>query len=142
MNHEQIRLVQMSFEKVEPIAETAAMLFYGQLFTLDPSLRTLFHGDMKSQGQKLMAALKLVVKGLEKPETILPAVRSLGQRHVAYGVKDEHYATVGAALLWTLGQGLGEAFTHEVEEAWTTAYTLLATVMQEAAAEPSIPSKA
>jgi hemoglobin-like flavoprotein len=142
MNHEQIRLVQMSFEKVEPIAETAAMLFYGQLFTLDPSLRTLFHGDMKSQGQKLMAALKLVVKGLEKPETILPAVRSLGQRHVAYGVKDEHYATVGAALLWTLGQGLGEAFTHEVEDAWTTAYTLLATVMQEAAAEPLIPGKA
>jgi hemoglobin-like flavoprotein len=142
MNHEQIRLVQMSFEKVEPIAETAAMLFYGQLFTLDPSLRTLFHGDMKSQGQKLMAALKLVVKGLEKPETILPAVRSLGQRHVAYGVKDEHYATVGAAFLWTLGQGLGEAFTHEVEEAWTTAYTLLATVMQEAAAEPLIPGKA
>jgi hemoglobin-like flavoprotein len=139
MNHDQVTLVQSSFERVEPITEIAAELFYTRLFELDPSLRPLFHGDMKSQGQKLMTTLKLVVRGLEKPETILPAVRSLGQRHVAYGVKDEHYATVGAALLWTLGQGLGDAFTPEVENAWTTAYTLLAGVMQEAAGQVAPP---
>jgi hemoglobin-like flavoprotein len=139
MNHDQVTLVQSSFERVEPITEIAAELFYARLFELDPSLRPLFHGDMKSQGQKLMTTLKLVVRGLERPETILPAVRSLGQRHVAYGVKDEHYATVGAALLWTLGQGLGDAFTPEVENAWTTAYTLLAGVMQEAAGQVAPP---
>jgi hemoglobin-like flavoprotein len=139
MNLEQIRLVQMSFEQVEPIAETAAALFYQRLFELDPALRSLFRGDMKSQGAKLMTSLKLVVKGLEQPERILPAVRSLGQRHVSYGVQNSHYETVGAALLWTLGEGLGDAFTPEVEEAWTAAYALLANVMQEAAAEVNVP---
>jgi hemoglobin-like flavoprotein len=142
MNHEQVTLVQKSFAQVEPIAETAAELFYGRLFELDPTLRPLFRGDMKSQGAKLMAAIKLVVKGLEQPATILPAVRSLGQRHVAYGVQNSHYETVGAALLWTLGQGLGDAFTLEVEEAWAAAYTLLASVMQEAAAEVTAPAAA
>jgi hemoglobin-like flavoprotein len=135
MNAQQIELVNRSYELVDPIAETAAALFYGRLFELDPSLRPLFRGDLKAQGKKLMAAIKMVVMGLEKPETILPAARSLGQRHTGYGVQNSHYATVGAALLWTLEQGLADAFTADVKEAWTAAYTLLATVMQEAAEE-------
>jgi len=75
------------------------------------------------------------VSGLERLEKLLPAVQALGRRHAGYGVKDEHYATVAAALLWTLEQGLGDGFTPEVREAWTTAYLALAGVMQQAAAE-------
>ncbi len=135
MTIEQIDLVQNSFKLVEPIADDAAALFYDRLFTLDPSVRPLFKHDMKEQGRKLMQTLSVVVKGLKRLDTILPAVQDLGRRHVDYGVKDEHYDTVGAALLWTLGQGLGESFTPEVEEAWTTAYGLLAGAMKEAAAE-------
>jgi hemoglobin-like flavoprotein len=101
-------------------------------------LRPLFHGDLEAQGKKLMASIKLVVTGLEKPETILPAVRGLGQRHKGYGVQNLHYATVGAALLWTLEQGLGDAFSAEVKDAWTAAYSLVASVMQEAAAEAAV----
>jgi hemoglobin-like flavoprotein len=142
MNTQQIKLVQDTFDQVEPIAADAAALFYSRLFELDPSLRPLFKTELKAQGAKLMASLKLVVRGLDRPETILPAARMLGQRHVSYGVTNEHYATVGAALLWTLEQGLGEAFTAEVNEAWTAAYTLLASIMQEAAAEVSNPAGA
>jgi hemoglobin-like flavoprotein len=132
MNQTQIQSVQDSFEQVKPISDTAATLFYGRLFELDPSLRPYFKGDISEQKNKLMTALAFVVAGLDRPETILPAVQALGKRHVGYGVQDAHYETVGAALLWTLGQGLGEQFTPEVAEAWTAAYTLLAGVMQEA----------
>lgn len=135
MNPKQIDLVQNSFKLVEPIAETAAALFYDRLFTLDPALRRMFNHDMKEQGRKLMQMLSIVVKGLKRLEAILPSVRDLGRRHVDYGVTDEHYDTVGASLLWTLEQGLGEAFTPEVEQAWATAYGLLAGAMKEAAAE-------
>ena len=135
MNTEQIDLVQNSFKLVEPIAEDAAALFYDRLFTLDPSARPMFKHDMKEQGRKLMQTLSIVVRGLKRLDTILPAVEDLGRRHVDYGVKDEHYDTVGAALLWTLEQGLGEAFTPDVKEAWATAYGLLAGVMKKAAAE-------
>jgi hemoglobin-like flavoprotein len=128
-------LVQSSFQKVAPIAETAATLFYGRLFELDPSLRHMFHGDMKEQGRKLMNMLTLAVRGLDRPEQLIPAVQMLGRRHTGYGVKPEHYDTVGAALLWTLEQGLGEAFTPEVKAAWVEVYTLLANTMQTAAAE-------
>ena len=135
MNSAQIDLIQNSFKRVEPMAEAAASLFYDRLFTLDPSLRLMFKNDMKTQGRKLMQTLGIVVKGLKRLDTILPTVQDLGRRHVHYGVRDEHYDIVGTALLWTLEQGLGEAFTPEVEEAWTTAYMLLAGAMKEAAAE-------
>jgi nitric oxide dioxygenase len=135
MSPEQIDLVQDTFKQVEPIAEIAADLFYGRLFEIDPSLRPLFKGDIKAQGRKLMQTLSIVVRGLRRLDTLLPAVQDLGRRHVRYGVQDEHYDTVGAALLWTLAQGLGDAFTPEVKNAWATAYGLLAGVMQEAAAE-------
>lgn len=135
MNQKQIELVQSSFAEVVPIAETAAGLFYDRLFELDPSLRGLFRGDMKEQGKKLMDTIAVVVVNLRYIDRIVPGVRALGARHAGYGVQDEHYETVGAALLWTLEQGLGELFTDDVREAWATAYRLLATTMKDAAAE-------
>ena len=135
MNSKQIALVQSSFARVAPIAETAADLFYQRLFDLDPSLRPLFRGDMKDQGKKLMAMLGTVVGGLRQLDRLVPGVRALGARHADYGVRDEHYDTVGAALLWTLEKGLGKAFTPETKEAWTTVYGILATTMKQAAQE-------
>jgi hemoglobin-like flavoprotein len=137
MSPDQVALVKDSFSKVAPIAEVAAELFYDRLFTLDPSLRPLFSGDMKEQGRKLMQTIAVVVGSLDRLETIVPAVQALGRRHVNYGVQEQHYDTVAAALLWTLEQGLGEAFTPQVRDAWTTAYVLLATTMKQAAAEMS-----
>ena len=131
MTPEQTVLVQKSFEQVLPIADVAADLFYGRLFELDPSLRPLFRGDMKEQGRALMSMIKVAVAGLDNPERIVPAVQSLGRRHATYGVTDAHYDTVAAALLWTLEQGLGEAFTAEVKGAWVEVYTILATTMKD-----------
>ena len=134
MTPQQVTLVTTSWEKVKPISETAAELFYGKLFELDPSLKPLFKGDMKDQGRKLMAMINTAVNGLKNLDAIVPAVQELGRRHVGYGVKDEHYDTVAAALLWTLEQGLGDAFTPDVKQAWTETYVLLATTMKNAAA--------
>ena len=135
MSPEQIASVQSSWDKVKPISDQAAALFYERLFELDPGVRPLFKGDMQAQGQKLMTMLNTAVVGLDRLDAIVPAVADLGRRHVDYGVTAEHYDTVGAALLWTLEQGLGDAFTEEVKSAWTVAYTTLADVMKAAAAE-------
>lgn len=140
MNAHQIQLVQDSFEQVKPIAAVAADLFYTRLFELDPALRALFKPDLTDQKIKLMATLAFAVAGLKQPDQVLTAVRQLGQRHAGYGVRADHYATVGAALLWTLAQGLGEQFTPEVEAAWTALYTLVASTMQEAAAMAAVPA--
>ena len=134
MTPEQVRLVQSSMQKVLFISEIAAELFYRRLFELDPALRSLFHDDMKEQGQKLIQMLHTVVDGLGQLDTILPEVEALARRHVVYGVQAQHYDTVGAALLWTLEQGLGNGFTAEVRAAWTEAYILLAGAMQKASA--------
>jgi hemoglobin-like flavoprotein len=126
MTPKQIELVQATWAQLAPVADAASKLFYYRLFTLDPSLKALFRGDMDAQGRKLMAMISFAVKGLNRVEALLPGLQALGQRHVGYGVRDEHYATVGEALLGTLREGLGEAFTAEVEQAWVSAYALLA----------------
>ncbi len=135
VTQQQIELVQSSWDKVVPIQETAAELFYGQLFEIAPEVKPLFKGDMKSQGRKLMTMLNTAVKSLNDLDAIVPAVQDMGKRHVGYGVKDEHYDVVAAALLWTLGKGLGDEFTDDVKDAWVAVYTLLATVMKDAAAQ-------
>jgi hemoglobin-like flavoprotein len=134
---EQIDLVQQSFRRVLPIRAQAAALFYQRLFAIDPTTRPLFaRADLAAQGAKLMAAIGFVVGALRRPDDVLPVARTLARRHVGYGVREAHYASVGAALLWALERGLGGAeFTPETRDAWAAAYDLLASVMTEAAGE-------
>jgi hemoglobin-like flavoprotein len=129
----QIGHVRRSFALIEPIATQAAALFYDNLFTADPSLRHLFHGNMSQQGERLMTMIGAAVDLLEEPDTLVPVLRKLGARHVNYGVRDEHYDTVGGALLKTLGQGLGTAYTDEVHAAWVALYRVVSATMMDAA---------
>jgi hemoglobin-like flavoprotein len=138
MTPEHIRLVQESWKQLQPSAPQAAGLFYSRLFALDPSVRRLFRTDLKEQGARLMAMISVAVGGLSRLENLVPAVQDLGRRHARYGVEERHYSVVGAALVWTLQQQLGKAFTTEVEQAWRTVYGVLATTMQQAAASQEI----
>ena len=140
MTPEQVTLVKESWEQVKPISETAAELFYGRLFELDPSLKPLFKtDDMKEQGKKLMATIGVAVGSLDRLEEILPTVQALGSKHAhQYNVPDSSYETVGQALLWTLEKGLGDVFTDDTREAWTLTYTTLADVMIAAGKEPAM----
>ncbi|MBG9390527.1 globin family protein [Caenimonas aquaedulcis] len=131
MTPQQIELVQKTFAQVKPIAGDAAALFYARLFELDPSLRALFRKDMAVQGQMLMAMIGSAVASLRDLPRVVPVLRDMGARHAGYGVRDEHYATVGSALLWTLERGLGDAFTPEVSQAWAAAYAILSQTMIE-----------
>jgi hemoglobin-like flavoprotein len=137
MTPAQIDEVKSSFALVVPIADQAGMLFYRRLFELDPSLRPLFKGDIAEQSKKLMQMITVAVNGLDRLDSIVPAVEALGVRHVGYGVTDAHYDTVATALLWTLEQGLGDRFTPAAREAWTEAYGLLATTMAGPVARPT-----
>jgi nitric oxide dioxygenase len=129
MTPDQVKLVQQSFAKVAPISETAAVLFYDRLFEIAPQVKTMFPSDLTEQRKKLMATLAVVVNGLGNLESVLPAASALAKRHVGYGAKAEHYPVVGAALLWTLEKGLGDAWTPETAAAWTAAYGALSGFM-------------
>jgi hemoglobin-like flavoprotein len=137
MTPEKIALVRSSWQQVLPISDSAAKLFYGQLFELDPSLRGMFKGDMVEQGRKLMTIINTAVNSLDNLGPILGAVQDMGRRHVAYGVTEAHYDTVGSALIWILGKGLGEQFTPAVKDAWVETYTTLASAMKQAAYAPA-----
>jgi hemoglobin-like flavoprotein len=129
MNSTQVKLVQESFAKIVPISEAAAVIFYDRLFEVAPSVKAMFPSDMSGQRKKLMMMLAAVVNGLGNLQSILPAASALAKRHVDYGAKPEHYPVVGGALLWTLEKGLGEAWTPDVADAWTTAYGTLSGYM-------------
>jgi hemoglobin-like flavoprotein len=130
MTPTQVELIRTSWTAVEPIGDRAATLFYDRLFALDPTIERLFRGtDMARQKTVLMQTLTVVVKSLDRLDQLVPAIEALGRRHAGYGVRAAHFDTVGEALLWTLGQGLGDGFTPELRDAWVEAYTTLASVM-------------
>jgi hemoglobin-like flavoprotein len=137
MTPDQVQLVQQSFSKVVPIADQAAILFYDRLFEIAPQVKAMFPADMTEQRKKLIAMLAAVVNGLGDLPSILPAASALAKRHVAYGAKAAHYPVVGAALLWTLEKGLGEAWTPDLAAAWSSAYgTLSGFMISEAYGTP------
>jgi hemoglobin-like flavoprotein len=130
-----LSLVIKTFDQVVPIAGLAADLFYDRLFEIAPGLRKMFPQDMRDQKRKLFVMLATAVQGLNDLDRLVPQVKVLGARHAGYGVRPEHYAIVGQALIWTLERGLGKAFTPPVEGAWIRVYSLLATAMQQGARE-------
>jgi hemoglobin-like flavoprotein len=132
MTPQQVADVRSSFALVAPIADQAAALFYNHLFATDPSLRALFKSDLAHQGERLMQMIGAAVSLLDRPERLLPVLHALGARHAGYGVRAAHYDSVGTALLRTLHDGLGDAFTPAVAEAWAAMYGLVAREMQRA----------
>ena len=133
MTADQINLVKISFGKIQPVVEEAAVLFYARLFELDPSLRALFHTDIREQGHKLMQILGVAVEGLDRIGELQPTLEDLGARHIHYGVKDAHYDTVGEALLWTLRKALKSDYTEKIHDAWTETFAFIATTMKSGA---------
>jgi len=126
-------LLKATWAMVAPISDIAAGLFYERLFTLDPSLKPMFEKtDMEEQRRKLMQAIASVINGVDNLQALVPTLQHLGRNHARYGVTDQNYDTVGAALLWTLEQGLKHAWTPAAQSAWTAAYTTVATVMRSA----------
>ena len=131
MTPRQKHLVQQSWNQVVPLADEVAVTFYKRLFEIDPSVVPLFSGiDMPKQRNKLLQVLAIVVSGLDNPDKLMPVVRELGRRHATYGISPRHYDSVGAALLWTLEQGLGGDWSPELAEAWTAAYATLVAEMR------------
>ena len=135
MDERVISDVQSSWKVVAGIAPQAAALFYSNLFEADPKLKPLFKGNMEEQGKKLMQMIGAAVGKLTDLGSLVPILQSLAKRHVAYGVQEEHYGTVGSALLKTLEQGLGPAFTPQIKASWSEVYDVMSTVMIAAAKE-------
>jgi hemoglobin-like flavoprotein len=138
MNEQTISLVQKSFRTLIPMADHVGSTFYARLFEAYPDVRPMFAADIGPQSKKLVQMLAVVVNGLDRLDTILPAVQQLARRHKGYGVVDAHYGAVGETLIGTLRQGLGEGFTSEVEAAWTQAYATLSGAMMAAAKEDAV----
>jgi hemoglobin-like flavoprotein len=140
MTPEQAHIVQTTWRAVLPVGDTFAELFYGRLFAVDPGLRKLFRDDIIEQGRNLTAMLSVVAANIGRPERITVALRNLGRRHVAYGVKPEHFRTVEDALLFALEHALIDVFKPEVKAAWQAAYAFLSSTMLEASTPTASPA--
>ena len=131
MNSEQINLIRSSFGRISP--EAAAKSFYKHLFSIQPALRLLFPDDLGEQQEKLMLMLKAAIELLDEPEKLVPFLEESGRRHAIYGAREEHYETVGTALLAALRELNGESFTAETEAAWTKLYKVMSDTMKRGA---------
>jgi hemoglobin-like flavoprotein len=136
---QKIRLVQDSVRLIAPRAQAVSDAFYATLLQRNPQLQPLFaRTNFATQGQALMWMIVWAVERLNDPDALLPKLRELGQRHVHYGVRAEHYDLVGEALLSTLDDMLGADFTPELREAWASFYLVAAETMLEGERQSSM----
>jgi hemoglobin-like flavoprotein len=136
MTANEIHLVKYSWSVVEGIDPVVAGgIFYKRLFESAPYLKPMFSESIPVQSKKLMTMISYVINRLDKLDTILEDIKNLARRHVKYGVQEEHYELVGAALLWTLEQALAALWTNEVKQAWANCYGLLSSTMLQATVE-------
>lgn len=135
-----VRLIRESWAAVEPRQEELTRFFYGMLFSIAPSTRDLFPVNMEVQRSRLLRALVHVVQMVDRPDDLVPFLRQLGRDHRKFGVVMENYDALGKALISALERFSGEAWTPQVEKAWTDAYSLIAKTMQEAAAADQGPA--
>ncbi len=134
MTQRQIELVKSTWSSVAAMDHViVGGLFYDRLFEIAPELKPMFHSPIPHQSKKLLAMINYVIAKLDKLDDIVDEVSKLGRKHIRYGVKAEHYAIVGSALLWTLEKGLAENWNKEVKNAWTECYGILSNAMISAA---------
>jgi hemoglobin-like flavoprotein len=130
MNETQMALVKTTWKTLGSV-DPALLgdVFYSKLFIDNPSLRSMFPKSLDEQYQKLMDMLSVLVARLERLDELKQDISKLAMRHVSYGVRPAHYKMAGAALLWTLQQGLGRDWNDEVKEAWQQFYLLISEIM-------------
>lgn len=133
MNGDAVALVQHSLAEIMRQKETAVALFCDRLFLLDPTLRPLFAKAPQQHAEQLFYSLSDSIAQLNQPQTLVTAVKQLGQYHATYGVQDAHYHVMGQALFWTVSQLLHEQYTLPMADAWATVYYMMAGLMKEAA---------
>ena len=135
MTPEDLTRVQAMLPSVAARADELSLVFYARLFALDPSLRSLFPGDLAAQRAKFVATLRAIIEALTPRDAFVPPVAELGADHIRYETKVKHYTVVGDALLWALRTTLPESWTPAVGEAWALAYDLVAETMLGGAAD-------
>ncbi len=129
MTPQQIQLLKKSWESIKPKASQLAEVFYYQLFDANPDLRVMFKGSFYEQQQKFIRMIDMIIANVNHLYVIQNDLQKSGLRHQEYGVKPEHYAPVGAALLSALQQSLKDEWTPEHTEAWSEAYKVLSEQM-------------
>lgn len=134
MDAEQIRIVKLSMIPIMQKKIAIGTMFYGRLFEIAPELRKMFSTDIETQAGKLIDTLSVAIGTLKDPAALNVILENLARRHAGYGVRDEHYDTVGAALVWTLEQAFGDALTPQLRAAWIALYGNVAATMKNAAA--------
>jgi hemoglobin-like flavoprotein len=139
MTQDDIALVQQSWRTIEPVKRITAELFYVKLFELDPALRLFLGDDLQSSSRRFMQLMDATVRGLDRADVLLPAIRELGIRHPRFGDSDLHHATIAAALLWTLEKGLRADFTPEIRSAWIKTYGVLSQTLRSASLAAEAP---
>ena len=138
-----VDLLETSFDLISPRGDELMDDFYARLFTVAPAVKPLFAGtDLRKQKSMLLGALVLLRKSLRDLDRVVPTLRALGARHVAYGAEEAHYAVVGQVLLASMAEGAGDAWRAEYEAAWADAYGVVASTMLEGAEEASLPRAA
>jgi nitric oxide dioxygenase len=128
----QTDLIRGSVPLLREQGETIARLFYGDMLTQRPDLKSVFNSANQQNGTQPRALASLVLAfaaNVGDLSTLVPRLERVCQKHCSLGIHPDQYDIVGQYLLGAFAQVLGaDAWTTELHEAWTKAYTMLSKI--------------
>lgn len=125
-----VETLEFSFNLLAPQAEQLVANFYKELFEQHPAVVPMFKNTTpEEQQKKLLAALKLVINNIRKPDVLAEALKGLGSKHQGYGAVPAHYQAVASTLIGVMHEMAGDAWTDQIQAAWEHALTTIADVM-------------
>ena len=122
MTPEQATLIRKSFDEMWPIRRGLAMQFYDRFFEIAPDAKHLFPSDMERLYLKLMDTIAAIVGALDNRALFESIIGHTALQHERFGVTLSQLAAFGEALIWSLEQQFGSAFTPALREAWIALY--------------------
>jgi len=129
-------LIVESFDLFKPAIQYSSKLFFDRLAEVEPDLGAQFCDDTNEHSDKLATVLQIAVISVKNLDSLVPMLKLLGSEYRSYGARMEYYEIFGDVLLWTLEQGLGKAYSSEVNEAWATLYGIISEMMMNPGPSP------
>ncbi len=129
MNHHAVKLVQESWSRVENLGPSAAELFHSNLLLQRPWLVALYQGYVDDRDTMVLKTFGRALRGMENLEAHTPLLMQIGRINAQCGVQSHHYPYFEVALSQTLGQVLGDAYSGQLREAWSSVFGTMTRLM-------------
>ncbi|WP_085852458.1 globin domain-containing protein [Palleronia marisminoris] len=136
MPNDDMRLIQPSIARIFVVRRSIGQAFYERLFERQPTFRTMFPTDLRTQARTFDDMIALIVKKTGDPEAVTPVLLAIGRRYLTYGLRPQDLRVIGEVLMEVLCAQTPGGLSPDEAAAWERSFSRAAEVVKLTLADP------